>query len=675
MKVTPTSIFSQLILNVAFPTLLALLIFALINFLQTRATLKARSEERNLLISGQVQSVIEFQDMAFELIDKELTDKMRHYSNELVNRYFVNTEKIEEVDLLTIAMELGMDYENEDIYIVSREGLVVNTTFAKDLGLNLFDFGEKHREHLLNVFESGVFTPELFAIESSTPRPRKYTYHPTHDGKYIVELGLYSSKADEIIKTIQTVKSKMTERAIDVEDIELFVMADKPFSLNSEPKIVPHHDELLMRSFEHKITIDTIEKVNKGWLHYQYIYMDRENTDLYEAAVIRIISNRSQEKYLFRKELIRFAIILSLTLIVVTILIYRKTRVITQPIKNLVESVDRITNGHLNERAEVAGNNEITRLSERFNMMIAQLEAYYNELEEMVRERTLKIEKQKEEILKQRDELAAINTELQYANTEIEDQKKHIMDSIYYARRIQTAILPSQIMMERFLPSSFVLYLPKDIVSGDFYWLHESNGNIMVAAVDCTGHGVPGAFMSIVGFNQLNHAVTSAGAVLASEILNELNKGVIETLNEGDASSYIRDGMDIALCVLPPERNKVHFAGANNPLIIIRNNELIKIRGDRMPIGVFEGNGQQSFTNQEIELFPGDTLYLFSDGYADQFGGDKNKKYLTSRFFKLLLEIHQLPLAEQKEMLQTRLAGWMGTNSQVDDILVIGIRI
>ena len=235
-----------------------------------------------------------------------------------------------------------------------------------------------------------------------------------------------------------------------------------------------------------------MEQVGDTWYHYQYIYMERStskdkpNSSLYKGSVIRIISDRTAQKALFRVEAKRFILVFIVTMLVLTIVIYRKTKVITLPIKKLVENVDRITNGNLRERAEVIGNNEITRLSEKFNMMIAQLESYYYELEEKVKERTLKIEKQKEEI---------------------EEQKKHIMDSIYYARRIQNAILPSFNLIDAHLKNYFILYLPKDIVSGDFYWMHEADGLFMMAAVDCTGHGVPGAFMSIVGFNQLNHAV------------------------------------------------------------------------------------------------------------------------------------------------------------------------
>jgi serine phosphatase RsbU (regulator of sigma subunit) len=287
-------------------------------------------------------------------------------------------------------------------------------------------------------------------------------------------------------------------------------------------------------------------------------------------------------------------------------------------------------------------------------MMIAQLESYTYELEEKVKERTLKIEKQKEEI---------------------EEQKKHITDSIYYARRIQNAILPSFTMIDSHLKNYFIYYMPKDIVSGDFYWVHETDGLFMVAAVDCTGHGVPGAFMSIVGFNQLNSAVTVKKARSASKILDELNKGVITTLNENAGDTSIKDGMDMALCVFDLEKKKAEFAGANNPLVLIRDNKIMRYKGDRFPIGAYEGSDTLSFANNEIDLMDGDCLYLFSDGYADQFGGLDGKKFMYKRFEELLLEVHSMPMNVQKETLDKRLAKWKGSNDQVDDILVIGIKI
>jgi serine phosphatase RsbU (regulator of sigma subunit) len=672
-----TTIFKQLILNVVIPTLLALLAFAIINFVRTRAILAKQTAEKNQLLSNEITKILKFQDFTFKLIDEELGKRLKLFSNLLVDNYFIKTDNLEALNLREIANQIGMDPANEDIYIIRRDGIVANTTFQQDYGVNLYKYGEKFQNYLLDIFRTKDFVTEMFTIEGKTKRPKKYTYQPTKDRKFIIELGAYSKKADEIVQIIEETKKEIKNESKDIIDVELFLMADEPFSMNKNAKTIKHLSNILLESFknrdttlierntflkdtiinERKVTMrdTTFKELNpKKWFQYRYIYVERSASNLYKGSVIRIISDFTRQKTLFRKEAIIFIGIFGISMLLVAYLIYRKTRVITMPIKKLVENVDRITNGNLRERAEVIGNNEITRLSEKFNMMIAQLESYYYELEEKVKERTLKIEKQKEEI---------------------EEQKKHITDSIYYARRIQNAILPSFKVISSHLRDYFILYLPKDIVSGDFYWVHETDGLFMLAAVDCTGHGVPGAFMSIVGFNQLNHAVSVKKARSASVILDELNKGVITTLNENKAEGSIKDGMDMSLCILNLKSRKAEFAGANNPMYLIRNNKLIKYKADHFPIGAFEGDKPQLFTNNDIDLAENDCLYLFSDGYADQFGGPDDKKFMYKRFEDLLLEVHAKPMEEQKEILTTRFLEWKGDDDQIDDILVMGIRI
>ena len=681
MKSGKTTIFRQLIFNIVIPTLLALLVFAVINFQHTSALINKNNEERNRLLADEVTKVLKFQDIAINLIDGEFNVRLRDLSDKLVNKYLLNPEKFGDLDLRAIADEIGMDHENEDLYIISSEGVVINTTFKEDLGVNLFAYGDVFKSYLLDILNSGKFRTDLFAIEHKTKRPKKYTYQPTLDGKYIIEIGAYSRQVDDIIQAIEDVKDELKSDTEGIIDVELFLMADEPFSMNKDTIDPISQKENLKNAFRQKDTVSYTVKEGDAWYNYQYTYMERASTkeqpmsSLYKGSVIRIISDRTSQMRLFRDEATRFILVFLVTLSIVLVLIYRKTRVITSPIKKLVDNVDRITNGHLRERAEVVGNNEITRLTEKFNMMIAQLESYYYELEEKVKERTLEIEKQKKEIENQRDALAEKNVQLNEAYIEIEEQKKHIMDSIYYARRIQTAILPSFAVLDEYLNNYFIFYLPKDIVSGDFYWMHEADGLVMMAAVDCTGHGVPGAFMSIVGFNQLNNAVNVQKARRASDILNELNKGVIATLNENLSESSIKDGMDMALCVFDFTRKKADFAGANNPMLMIRNENVYKYKGDRFPIGAFIENRNQEFTNNEIELKTGDMIYMYSDGYSDQFGGPDNKKFFGKRFEQLLFEIHGKPLKEQKEILNSKLVDWMGDNDQVDDILVIGIRV
>jgi sigma-B regulation protein RsbU (phosphoserine phosphatase) len=656
-----TTIFRQLIFNIAIPTLLALLLFAVISFQHTRSIISKSNDDKNRIISNEIIKILRFQDIAFDLIDEEVTLRFKDLSSVLVNKYFLNTDNIKDVDLTSLKYKLGMDSINEDIYIISSDGIVINTTLKQDQNLNLFAFGENTKKYLQDIFASGEYVSDLFTVEDKTRRPKKFSYQATKDGKYIIELGAYSKKADEIIQAIEETKYELILDTEGIIDVELFFMADAPFSMNKKVRLENHYDTLL-RSFQDKDTISFIERAGKSWYQYQYIYMERSNikdgpkSSLYKGSVTRIISDRTAQKALFRVEASRFIVIFAITMLILSFLIYRKTRVITLPIIKLVENVDRITNGNLRERADVSGNNEITRLSEKFNMMISQLESYYYELEEKVKVRTLKIEKQKEELSQQRDALSEKNSQLNEAYLEIEEQKKHIMDSIYYARRIQTAILPSSALLDTKLTNYFIFYLPKDIVSGDFYWLTEIDGLVMIAAVDCTGHGVPGAFMSIVGFNQLNNAVNVKQARKASEILNELNKGVINTLNENTSDSSIKDGMDMSLCVFDIPNKKVEFAGANNPIILVRDNTPVKFKGDRFPIGAFVENKTQLFTNNEIALQKDDMIYLFSDGYADQFGGPENKKFFTRRFEELLLEIHKKPLEEQKDLLKT--TGW-----------------
>jgi serine phosphatase RsbU (regulator of sigma subunit) len=281
-------------------------------------------------------------------------------------------------------------------------------------------------------------------------------------------------------------------------------------------------------------------------------------------------------------------------------------------------------------------------------------------------------------------ELGEKNQKIESAYNIIENQHKDIKDSIRYAERLQQAILPTTGFREAFKGNAFVFYKPKDIVSGDFYWIEalKENGQeeVLFAAVDCTGHGVPGAFMSIVGHNLLKQAIKNH-VTKPSEILNELNHGLTETLKQTREDSTVKDGMDMALCSLRKNNFgtfRLQFAGANNPLWIIRAatpQNVEEIKGDKFPVGIFLGEKLQMFRNHETELLPGDTLYIFTDGYADQFGGDKGKKFKYKPLQSLLLSIQDKSMEEQGQILDRTLTEWKRNLEQVDDILILGIRI
>ncbi len=275
-------------------------------------------------------------------------------------------------------------------------------------------------------------------------------------------------------------------------------------------------------------------------------------------------------------------------------------------------------------------------------------------------------------------EITKLNNQIQKQKKLLEDTNQKVLDSIQYASRIQKALSPPKEIIQQKLPS-FILYHPKDIVSGDFYWFTSIQSNHhhldVIAVVDCTGHGVPGAFMSVLGNTLLNQIVNVEGILEPHEILHQLNNYVFNVLNANNpAGERISDGMDMALCTLDRETLVLHYSGAKRPLILIRDNELIQYKGDASSIGG-SIHSDKTFTSNNIQLQAGDAFYIFTDGFPDQFGGVEDKKFMIVQFRELLLANHSNSLEKQCEMLEDIFLEWKGENPQTDDILVIGVKL
>ncbi|MFP4024309.1 MAG: two-component regulator propeller domain-containing protein [Thiohalospira sp.] len=306
-----------------------------------------------------------------------------------------------------------------------------------------------------------------------------------------------------------------------------------------------------------------------------------------------------------------------------------------------------------------------TKLAYAFYILLILLSVFW-----IVQYRTKTLRRSNQE-LKEKELIAK---QVAKQKEELTVKNKSITDSIVYAKRIQEALMPSLKYFKSLLPATFILHKAKDIVSGDFYWINIKNDKIFIAVVDCTGHGVPGAFMSIIGFELLRNITDDQGIDEADKILQELNRGVAVTFGKESENVRLKDGMDIALCVIDRKKAELEFAGAFRPLYFIRDNKIEEIRGDRFSVGLLEDGNSDMISKTTIKLKKDDIFYMFSDGYADQFGGPEGKKYKYRRFRHLLLTIHKLPLEQQLAYLDKSFEDWKGDLEQVDDVLIVGIK-
>ncbi len=280
--------------------------------------------------------------------------------------------------------------------------------------------------------------------------------------------------------------------------------------------------------------------------------------------------------------------------------------------------------------------------------------------------------RKEKELLEEKVELRT--AELKERTNELAEKNQDIMDSIEYAKKIQSAILPNEELLNSKWEDYFVFFLPKDVVSGDFYWFGERGPWKIITAADCTGHGVPGALMSMIGANLLHKIVDEKGEYDPGKILTELNVGVQKALKQGTGAQETNDGMDISLCAYNEEESKLIWAGAYNPLFLIRDGELIKYKANKYPIGGSHMAMNRVYDSHLIDVKKGDSIYMFSDGFPDQFGGPKMKKYMGKRFQKFLLDIHNKPMPEQKQLILNEFKSWKGDLEQIDDVCIVGVR-
>lgn len=583
-----------------------------------------------------------------------------------------------------------------DIFLVdNKTGHIVYSVFKEvDYATSLLD-GPFSNTNLAQAFVEAVATnnPEFVELEDFQPYPPSYNApasfiaSPIHNGSEQVGILIFQMPIDRI-NNIMTNKQEWAEVGLGNSGETYIVGSDYTLRNQSRFLIEDSYNYFKMveaigtpqsiiskiKSFGSTIGLQEVhtvgteaaltgEKGTEIFDDYRGVSVLSAYRPLHiEGMNWAIMSEIDEEEAFIHVSSLRDNIALALGGMVIIILVasYIISRQITRPLKELTVSAKQLAHGNMKVKVTTKGKDEIGILALSFKKMqisignlIGELKEINENLEHKVVERTQEIQLQKEIV---------------------EEKNREIVDSINYAQRLQNAILPPMNKVKDALKQSFVLFKPKDIVSGDFFWMQKKDGKVLIAAVDCTGHGVPGAMVSVVGANSLDRCVNEFKLRTPSDIMEKLTDLVVETFAGNGNTEEVKDGMDMAMCSIDIKNRTLEYCGANNPLWIVRHQtiELEEIKANKQPIGQFAH--RQPFTNHEVKLEEGDCVYLFSDGYADQFGGPKGKKFKYTTLKTLLVGIHERSMIEQRSILNEEFEKWKGDLEQIDDVVIIGIR-
>lgn len=481
------------------------------NYNQQSKRLIESENRKKEIIADQVRNLLLLFDQSNNEIEQRINEEVIEISNRLMAECNRDSSLFTTRDIDSFVLSHGVDTSILDVYFFNRDYKVFKSTYKKDIGLDFKSFGDRYIKFLDSVIELGVCYPERTSVELSTGIARKYSYHSTKNKKYILEMGYtapaFSRMQNLLISRIDSISANFPE----IKKISLFLGAEIFPTWDKKAVLKKEHQKTFIEVFKTGKSIELMEEENGSEITYTYIPIEMAGGMMHDGWVIQIISDDSKKKELLYNEVKNIIFLALLTLIPLLIVIYYGTGKITKPVKSLMEKVSIIRNGNLNERAEIIGSNEIAELSGHFNSMVGELEESYNNLDRKVKDRTKELQLQKEIV---------------------EEKQKEIVDSINYAKRIQDAILPDEKEFTAVFKEAFVLLKPKDIVSGDFYWITQKNEFVFYATADCTGHGVPGGFMSMLGSSFLNEIVMERNILEPAEILNELREKVISALKQ-----------------------------------------------------------------------------------------------------------------------------------------------
>lgn len=643
-----SSILRQLLLNILVPVLGLFIVVFILTYRYNLEKLNEQKAQQRDAILAETRNLIAYFDFSMRSHERQFIDRMRKSAYQ-IQEELQSVPDPKTADLFTISRIAGLDSVNEHIYLIDRNTIIVNTTFPPDSGLNFSKIGNQYAAFFGALRKSGHFREDRFGLEMKTGRIKKYAFLATSNRQYIIELGFYSLQAEAfrnlLLKKIETFKNRYK----GIRNVQLYLgVKGSPDIHMTDPDKIKAYLRCLEKRAHQRVPAD--DPTTSATEQTDFFYLPALASKLYSGYVLEIDSDDSQSTYLIRELSWRFLIFFFITGLLITFIVYQRAKTIVRPIRQLSESTATITRGNLDTQITLSGSAEVNQLATSFNTMIASLRQSYETLEEKVVQRTEEVVRQKQLV---------------------EHKNREIMDSIGYAQFIQQALLPQVSELHRHLPQSQVVYHPKDIISGDFYWFIGNETSCWFAVADCTGHGVPGAMVSVLCTNALNEQLTVNPGITTGELLDNVRDYVVRNLTND--KNYVNDGMDISLCRLNKQTLALEWSGANNPLWIFRGAETLVLQPDKQPVGRHEP--MKHFTTHSISLQTNDLLVLFSDGFADQFGGPKGKKFKYAALRELIRENQSLSVEELKNILETTFVNWKGNTEQTDDVCLLLTRM
>jgi len=644
------------ILNMVIPIAVLLLILSLINIYSDLKQNEAYRLDIQESLNSELRSFVELQYASLHVIEQAMEGDMQRNSEFIVNEINKRSSNPESADLYALREKIGIDTSLCDLYIINRDGIIVNTTFKPDLYFSFANFGQNHILYLYECFRNREFVTPSFFFDSKSERYRKYSYQPTADGRYIVEIGYYSPLADKIYSYVADFMRNRASEIDAVVYINQYAFLERPKSFNLKQQFPKEHYKYLPELKAHgEVTVS--QKEEEGDFIYNYLY-DSLPYGISNGIIIGIKTKKPVGLGCIDANIMRH-IVFDVVFIVIIIMFmvmsmrkwHAKSDMVFNAAKNISEDIPQ-------SKLPISGRGEYPRLVSYFNKII--------ENTNLLKSENVRLHQQlnftSHRILELQESLRIQQQMLD--TTRVEEKQ-----SLNYAYRIQQALMPDQNDFFDILPKSFIYHKQRLSVGGDFFWHTTINGQTILVVGDCSGSGQTAAFLSIVGITLLNNIIRAQDVVVPALILDKLDSAIKDLFSD----DYYYDQISMVVCAINTDDKQLTFSSANMPVVTVANGVTQTHRGCQFSLGMSSGVANV-FNNISLGYDEETTFYISTKGYLSQFDASDSKKLNFNNYRKLLTSISGLPMTEQQKSLDSYIDAWRGKTPQTDDILIVGFK-